>query len=70
MATPEKKVKQNVVSVLTEFDAYYFYPATGGYGRGGIPDIVACIDGRFIGVECKAGNKKTHDITSERTRSD
>ena len=58
MATPEKKVKQNVVSVLTEFDAYYFYPATGGYGRGGIPDFVACIDGRFIGVECKAGNKK------------
>jgi len=58
MATPEKKVKQNVVSVLTELDAYYFYPATGGYGRSGIPDIVACLGGRFIGIECKAGNKK------------
>ena len=57
MATPEKKVKQNVVSVLTELDAYYFYPATGGYGRSGIPDIVACLGGRFIGIECKAGNK-------------
>tara|TARA_R110002020_G_scaffold221247_2_gene429268 strand:+ start:3508 stop:3843 length:336 start_codon:yes stop_codon:yes gene_type:complete len=58
MATPEKKVKQNVVSVLTELNAYYFYPATGGYGRSGIPDIVACLDGRFIGIECKAGNKE------------
>ena len=58
MATPEKKVKQNVVSVLTELGAYYFYPATGGYGRSGIPDIVACLGGRFIGIECKAGNKK------------
>jgi hypothetical protein len=57
-STPEKKVKQNVVSVLTELDAYYFYPATGGYGRSGIPDIVACLGGRFIGIECKAGNKK------------
>ena len=57
-STPEKKVKQNVVSVLTELGAYYFYPATGGYGRSGIPDIVACLGGRFIGIECKAGNKK------------
>jgi hypothetical protein len=31
-----------------------------GYGRSGVPDIVACIDGKFIAVECKAdGNKPT-----------
>ena len=58
MTTPEKKVKQNVVSVLKELNAYYFYPATGGYGRSGIPDVVACLDGQFIGIECKAGSNK------------
>jgi Holliday junction resolvase len=39
--------------------AYYFYPATGGYGSSGVPDIVCCLNGRFIGIECKAGKGKT-----------
>ena len=30
--TPEAKVKKKVAAVLKEFDAYYFYPLTGGYG--------------------------------------
>lgn len=35
-------------------------PTTGGYGKSGVPDIVACINGTFIGIECKAnGNKPT-----------
>jgi hypothetical protein len=58
MPTPEKKVKGHVAEVLTELGAYWFYPATGGYGRNGVPDIVACWNGRFIGIECKAGSGK------------
>ena len=56
--TPEAKVKKKVVNVLKNFGAYYFYPVTGGFGRSGIPDIVACYFGQFIGIECKAGNNK------------
>ncbi len=56
--TPEAKVKKRVVNVLKENGAYYFFPATGGYGRSGVPDIVACYRGVFIGIECKAGNNK------------
>jgi hypothetical protein len=59
MTTPEKKVKGNVVAVLKALDAYYFFPATGGYGRNGVPDVIACLDGQFIGIECKAGSGKT-----------
>jgi hypothetical protein len=58
MQTPEAKIKRKVVDVLKTIDAYYFFPATGGYGRSGVPDIVACIDGKFIGIECKAKNNK------------
>jgi len=58
--TPEKKVKAKVVAQLKTLGAYYFYPVTGGYGASGVPDIVACLRGRFIGIECKAnGNKPT-----------
>ena len=59
MMTPEKKVKTKVVAILKEFGAYYFYPVAGGYGASGVPDIVGCYKGRFIGIECKAGKGKT-----------
>lgn len=56
--TPEAKVKKKVVAHLKDLGAYYFYPVTGGYGRSGVPDIIACMDGKFIGIECKAGKNK------------
>lgn len=55
MTTPETKVKRAVVKILDARQAYHFFPATHGYGRSGVPDIVACYKGNFIGIECKAG---------------
>lgn len=68
MPTPEKKVKQNVVKILTELDAYWFYPATGGYGRNGVPDIIACIEGLFLAIECKAGSGKVTALQERELR--
>lgn len=56
--TPEAKVKQKVVAILKEEAVYYFFPATHGFGRSGVPDIVCCVNGRFLAIECKAGNNK------------
>jgi Holliday junction resolvase len=58
MMTPEAKVKKKVVALLKQRSVYFFYPVTGGYGRSGVPDIIACYNGRFIGIECKAGKNK------------
>jgi len=57
-ATPEKKVKDKVVSALKAEGVYYFFPATHGYGRSGVPDIIACVKGKFLAIECKAGGGK------------
>lgn len=57
--TPEKKVKDRVRKILDGLGAYYFFPATGGYGRSGVPDIVGCYNGVFFGIECKAGKGTT-----------
>ena len=58
--TPEGKVKDAVKKVLQDRGAYYFMPATGGYGRSGVADIVACYRGCFVAIECKAeGNEAT-----------
>jgi Holliday junction resolvase len=56
--TPEAKVKKKVVDVIKKYGAYYFFPATGGYGRSGVPDIVCCHRGVFVAIECKAGTNK------------
>jgi len=56
--TPEAKVKKVVAKQLKQLGAFYFYPVTGGWGRGGIPDIVGCYKGQFFGIECKAGKNK------------
>ena len=63
--TPEKKVKNKVVALLKRYGAYYFYPVTGGYGMSGVPDIVACYNGYFIGIECKAGKNKPTELQKQ-----
>jgi len=57
--TPETKVKRAVNKLLSEAGVYSFMPPANGYGRAGIPDIICCIDGQFVGIECKAGKGKT-----------
>lgn len=56
----ERWVKNQVVKTLKQLGAYYFFPIASGYMRAGVPDIIACYKGKFIGIECKAnGNKPT-----------
>ena len=56
--TPEAKVKAKVVKILKTHGVYYFYPVTGGFGRSGIPDVICCVSGYFLAIECKAGKNK------------
>jgi Holliday junction resolvase len=57
--TPEWKVKKAVRLLLDKLGVYHFMPPANGFGRAGIPDIVGCMDGHFIAIECKAGKGKT-----------
>jgi Holliday junction resolvase len=57
--TPEAKVKRDVAKILDRFNVYYFFPPANGYGRQGIPDIICCIHGHFLAIECKAGKGTT-----------
>jgi Holliday junction resolvase len=57
--TPEAKVKKRVKEELDKMGVYHFSPMQNGMGRAGIPDIIGCLDGYFIAIECKAGKGKT-----------
>jgi hypothetical protein len=57
-ATPEKKVKDKVKAILTAHEVYFFMPPANGYGRAGVPDIIACVNGWFLAIETKANGGK------------
>lgn len=52
-ATPEQRVKAAVKAVLDDLGVWHFSPVSNGMGRHGIPDIVACAQGRFLAIETK-----------------
>ncbi len=56
--TPEGKVKTAVKKILDAHGVYHFSPAANGYGRVGVPDIICCVNGYFLALECKAGKGK------------
>lgn len=64
--TPEGKIKARVRRILEINKVYHFMPATGGYGRSGVPDIVGCLKGKFFGVECKASPDKKPTMLQQR----
>jgi len=62
MSTPENRVKAKCTAILKKHKAFYFFPAMGLYGRRGVPDIICCVKGRFLGIECKAGKGQLTDM--------
>lgn len=57
--TPESKVKKKLIDYLKSLgsDCFYYMPVQNGMGQSGIPDILCCIKGRMVALECKATRK-------------
>lgn len=71
-ATPEGKVKKKVREILKRHGVYYCMPIGTVFGKAGVPDIIACANGQFIGIECKAGGNKCtklQEIEQEKIRT-
>lgn len=62
MATPESKVKAKIHAILKSRGAYAVNYIGGISANNGTPDILACLNGRFIGIEAKAGKNKPTDL--------
>jgi hypothetical protein len=58
-ATPEGLVKAKIKAWLKTLgpDVWFYMPVQNGMGVTGIPDIIACIRGRFVAIETKAPGK-------------
>lgn len=57
--TPESKVKKKLIDYLKSLgsDCFYYMPVQNGMGQSGIPDIICCVKGRMVALECKATRK-------------
>ena len=64
--TPEGKVKQQIRKFLDTLPrCWHFAPVSNGMGVAGIPDILCVINGRFVGIECKAPGKENNTTANQ-----
>jgi len=56
--TPEGRIKNKLDKMLKSERVWFYSPQAGPFGRAGVPDRVAILGGRFIGIECKADRTK------------
>lgn len=63
--TPEGKVKLSVKKFLAARAAWFCMPATGGFGKSGVPDFLVCYCGQFIGIETKAPGARRNTTTMQ-----
>lgn len=58
----ESKVQKQIQEYLKSIGAYKFKVHGEIFMRAGIPDIIACVKGRFVGIEVKDGNNKPSEL--------
>ena len=51
--TPEGVVKVKVKKLLDDMRVYHFSPYQAGMGEAGVHEIVCCVNGFFLSIECK-----------------
>lgn len=66
--TPEARVKRLCKKELKRRGIWYYMPVTYGMGVVGIPDILCCWHGLFIGIETKAPGKRKNVTPNQQAR--
>lgn len=61
MTKPEKKLQDKVIRYLKGRGIYYLNLYGDGMSGKGKPDIIACINGRFVAFELKVGANDMQD---------
>lgn len=54
----EKYLENKIKKYLKDNNYYHFKFFANSHTKSGVPDIIACVNGRFIGIEVKNPNGK------------
>lgn len=58
----EKQFENKIKEFLKSHDIWFTKVWGGGYQKAGIPDILACVNGRFVAIEVKGSNGKPTEL--------
>ena len=58
----EKNIENRIKNYLKSKGAYYFKHHGNQFSQVGVPDIIACYKGRFMGIEVKNETGKTSPL--------
>ncbi|MBS5596871.1 MAG: VRR-NUC domain-containing protein [Peptostreptococcus sp.] len=61
MSKPEKKLQDKAIAYLRKQNIYYINQFGDGFTGKGKPDLVTCINGRFVAFELKVGKNNLQD---------
>jgi hypothetical protein len=62
MSGKEKQFEEKLKKFLTDRGHWQVKFFANSYTRAGVPDILACICGRFVGIEVKAENGRASEL--------
>lgn len=61
MTKPEKRLQDNAIKYLKDRGIYFLNLFGDGWSGKGKPDVIACINGRFVAFELKVGANDLQD---------
>lgn len=61
MGKPEKKLQDKAIAYLKENKIYYINQFGDGFTGKGKPDLITCINGKFVAFELKVGKNDLQD---------
>lgn len=62
MPGPEKKFEEKVKKFLKDNNCWYVKFFANRMTKSGVPDLLACVNGHFLGIELKAENGKPTEL--------
>lgn len=65
-STQEQLIKKDIKTYLTGIGAFWSIVQGGSYSKPGDPDIVACVKGRYVGIEAKTPTGKLSELQKVR----
>ncbi len=67
MEVKESSIVKRILFFLKKnYPGFYFKSHGGLYQRIGLPDIIGCYKGRFVGIEVKRPNKRNNTTASQK----
>jgi len=58
----EKSIENKIKRLLASRGAYFFKHFGCNFSTAGVPDLICCVNGRFIAIEVKAPNGRLSEI--------